>query len=80
LRTPGGNPVTAVPGLTPRSPVMTVLPVLVTVLLARTAKVVAVPSAGAVAGRAPIVFAPTIKTATEMANTNRRADRLNSHM
>ena len=34
---PGGNPVTAVPGLTPRSPLMTLGPVLVTVVPARTA-------------------------------------------
>jgi hypothetical protein len=36
-------PVTAVPGLTPRSPLTVVLPVLVTVEAARTPKVVAVP-------------------------------------
>jgi hypothetical protein len=40
---PGGNPVTAVPGLTPRSPVTTLGPVLVTVVPARTAKALAVP-------------------------------------
>src|SRR5450759_3416831 len=40
---PGPNPVTAVPGLTPRFPFTTVLPVLVTVELARTAKLPAVP-------------------------------------
>src|SRR5579859_4064660 len=40
---PGGNPVTAVPGLTPRSPVITLGPVLVTVLPARTANDDAVP-------------------------------------
>jgi hypothetical protein len=40
---PGGNPVTAVPGLTPRSPVMTLGPVLVTVVPARTPKLPAVP-------------------------------------
>jgi hypothetical protein len=34
---PGGKPVTDVPGLSPRSPVMAVAPVLVIVLLARTA-------------------------------------------
>ncbi len=40
---PGGNPVTAVPGLSPRSPVITVRPVLVTVAPARTAKLAADP-------------------------------------
>lgn len=44
LTTPGGKPVTAEPGLTPRSPVTTVAPVLVTVVPARTAKLAAVPS------------------------------------
>ena len=50
---PGGNPVTAVPGLTPRSPLMLLGPVLVTVVPARTAKLAAVPrSTGAVWARA----------------------------
>jgi hypothetical protein len=40
---PGGNPVTEVPGQRPRSPLMTVRPVLVTVLPARTPKLPAVP-------------------------------------
>src|ERR1700685_4193058 len=40
---PGGNPVTAVPGLTPRFPLMVLGPVLVTVVPARTAKLPAVP-------------------------------------
>ncbi len=40
---PGGNPVTAVPGLTPRSPLTLVWLVLVTVLPARTPKLLAVP-------------------------------------
>src|ERR1043166_7789212 len=40
---PGGNPVTAVPGLTPRSPFTVVAPVLVTVEPARTRKVVVDP-------------------------------------
>ena len=39
---------TALPGLTPRSPLRLVAPVLVTVEEARTANVRAVPSAGAV--------------------------------
>src|SRR5450759_5214245 len=43
---PGGNPVTAVPGLTPRSPLIRVGKPgpLVTVVCARTAKLVAAPS------------------------------------
>lgn len=40
---PGGKPVTALPGETPRFPVTTVGPVLVTVLPARTPKLDAVP-------------------------------------
>jgi hypothetical protein len=44
--TPGGKPVIAVPGLTPRLPVTTVNPVLVTVVAPRTAKLCAEPSDG----------------------------------
>src|SRR4029079_16737237 len=40
---PGGNPVTELPGETPRLPVMTVAPVLVTVDPPGTAKLCAVP-------------------------------------
>src|SRR6185369_10096529 len=47
LRLPGGNPVTAVPGLTPKSPVTSVLPVLMTVVLPSTANDPAAPRAGA---------------------------------
>ena len=43
---PGGRPVTAVPGLTPRSPAIMVGPVLVTVDAARTAKPCAAPRDG----------------------------------
>lgn len=43
VTTPGGNPVTAVPGLTPTSPLMRLRPVLVTVVPAITAKLLAVP-------------------------------------
>ena len=43
LTRPGGKPVTAVPGLTPRSPLITLGPVLVTVVPASTAYDVAVP-------------------------------------
>src|ERR1700719_4064129 len=42
--TPGGNPVTELPGLSPRSPVMIVAPVLVTVDAPKMAKVSAAPS------------------------------------
>jgi hypothetical protein len=41
---PGGKPVIAAPGLTPRFPVITLGPVLVTVEPPRTAKLWAVPS------------------------------------
>ncbi len=40
---PGGNPVIAVPGETPRSPLITVNPVLVTVVAPRTPNVAADP-------------------------------------
>jgi hypothetical protein len=40
---PGGKPVIAVPGLTPRSPTISVGPVLVTVEAPKTAKLSAVP-------------------------------------
>ena len=43
ITVPGGNPVTAEPGLTPTSPVMVVFPVLVTVVPAKTAKFAAFP-------------------------------------
>jgi len=46
---PGGKPVTALPGETPRSPLILLTPVLVTVEPARTAKLAAVPSDGALA-------------------------------
>jgi hypothetical protein len=41
--TPGGNPVTDVPGETPTSPVMALTPVFVTVEPPRTAKVLELP-------------------------------------
>ena len=59
---------------------MTVRPVLVIVLLATTANVVSVPSGGAVDGRTPMVFAATIKTASEKAIRNRRAPRLTAYV
>src|SRR5665213_678703 len=43
LTVPGGNPVTAAPGLTPRSPRIVDGPVFVTVVPATTAKLAAVP-------------------------------------
>lgn len=49
--TPGGKPVIAVPGLTPKSPATVVRPVLVAVEPARTVKLVAVPSDGATASK-----------------------------
>src|ERR1700719_2166245 len=41
---PGGNPVTELPGLSPRFPVMMVAPVLVTVVAPKTVKFCAAPS------------------------------------
>src|SRR6202041_3200488 len=50
---PGGNPVTEVPGLTPRSPLITLGPVLVTLCPPSTPKLPAVPRpTGAVAATA----------------------------
>ena len=49
---PGGNPVIALPGLTPKFPLITVLPVFVTVELPKTAKAAAVPNGGATAASA----------------------------
>src|SRR5450755_4756975 len=45
---PGGNPVTAAPGLTPRSPLTTVAPTFVTVAAASTANVAADPKGTAI--------------------------------
>ena len=56
---PGGNPVTAVPGLTPRSPLIALGPVFVTVCPARTAKLAAVPRPTGAAA-APADWAATI--------------------
>src|SRR6476469_2132713 len=47
MTSPGGNPVMARPGLTPRSPRTMLEPVLVTVAPASTAKLPTEPSAGA---------------------------------
>jgi hypothetical protein len=75
LTMPGGNPVTAVPGLTPRFPLIRVgVTVLVTVDPARTAKLPAVPRpTGATAAPAGWVTAnkATAPAATEHAATER---------
>jgi len=65
---PGGKPVTAVPGLTPRSPEITDGPVLVTVVPANTAKDVAVPSP-TVGGAADADGAPTAMATITVAAT-----------
>ncbi len=66
VTTPGGKPVTAVPGLTPRSPEMTDGPVLVTVEPASTAKDVAVPKP-TVDGAADACGVPTTPPKSTMA-------------
>src|ERR1700722_6426234 len=85
LTMPGGNPVTAVPGLTPRSPLMLLGPVLVTVVPARTAKLPAVPRpTGAVAAMAGweamnMAMAPaaaTVRRASQAEPGRRRRGRL----
>src|SRR2546428_6448149 len=60
----GGNPVTAVPGLSPRSPLTVVAPVLVTVEPARTANVLAAPRA---TGACPAGVAAVVKLQTKFA-------------
>jgi hypothetical protein len=65
---PGGNPVTAVPGLTPRSPPMKVAPVFVTVVPARTPKLLAVPRF-TVATAAPATDCVAMMTAAAVAST-----------
>jgi len=73
---PGGNPVMEVPGLTPRSPLITDGPVLVTVEPARTAKLPAVPRpTGAVAAAA----GPTPTAAIAAIATVRASERVISH-
>lgn len=69
---PGGNPVTAKPGLTPRSPMITVGPVLVTVDDPSTAKLSTVPRVGAVAALAkPLTISSTSRAAPRMAKRER---------
>jgi hypothetical protein len=75
---PGGKPVTALPGLTPRSPEMIEGPVLVTVEPANTAKDVAVPSpTGAWAADAVHLpeSAPKIVKAAAVTTANATANR-----
>src|SRR5579872_5385978 len=50
LTVPGGKPVTELPGLRPRFPVMTVLPVLVTVVEPNTAKLLDAPRLAELSG------------------------------
>jgi hypothetical protein len=59
---------------------MTVRPVLVTVLLATTAKVVRLPSGGAVDGTTPIVFTRTITSESDKAKMNRGGPRRTPHV
>src|ERR1700733_7431735 len=79
LTCPGGNPVTDVPGLSPRSPLIVVGPVFVTVDAASTAKGPALPSeTGAVAGAAaaaPAPPAPPIRTVMAAARAATAASR-----
>jgi hypothetical protein len=70
---PGGKPVIAVPGLTPRSPPSVVAPVFVTVCPPRTEKLLAVPMGTAVAaalalpGSKARTTAPRVRLDTAMA-------------
>ena len=61
----------AVVGLNPRSPLITVGPVLATVVAARTAKGVAAPSPGAVDASAGVKLSPTIRAETVMESVYR---------
>src|ERR1700680_1657184 len=61
---PGGNPDTAVPGNNPSPPLITVGPVFVIALPARTAKFAAVPKRGWVAANAAIGHAPRTRAET----------------
>ncbi len=65
---PGGKPVIAVPGLTPKLPISVVGPVFVTVEPASTAKLAAVPKLGATAniGRAQTLPAVAKSSATSV--------------
>jgi hypothetical protein len=57
-----GNPVHELPGLTPKSPVMIVGPVLVTVEAPRTAKLCAEPSGGVVCVKARLTIRFSMQT------------------
>jgi len=59
LTIPSGNPVTDMPGFSPKSPFTTLEPVFVTVEAASTAKPAAVPKPGAVAAKARVTGIPT---------------------
>jgi len=67
---PGGKPVTALPGLTPRSPVTMVGPVLVTIEPPKTAKLVATPRGGAVASRGRAQAFPIAAAKSSAARVN----------
>lgn len=71
---PGGKPVTAIPGLTPRSPLIVEEPVFVTVEPARTAKLSAVPrpTDGCAASASLTSKARTTKPAASAAHTARQ--------
>jgi hypothetical protein len=72
LSIPGGNPVIAVPGLTPRSPLMMLGPVLVTALAARTSKLLALPRL-TVATAAPATDCVAMMTAMAVTSTRHAA-------
>jgi hypothetical protein len=69
LTVPGGNPVAEVPGFKPRLPLITVDPVLVTVVPARTAKLDAVPKFTAVAARTVLDEPSKRETTSETIDT-----------
>ena len=74
LTMPGGKPGTAVPGMTPRSPLIVVGPVLVTVWPARTPKLSAVPRpTGGCAASAALVRSARAATETTRDSTIMRA-------
>ena len=80
ITSPGGKPLTAVPGLTPRSPEMIEGPVLVTVVPASTPKDVAVPNptegwaayATGVPTTSPKITMAVVPTASTTADQRRR--------
>jgi hypothetical protein len=84
MTVPGGKPVIALPGHTPRSPVTTVKPVFVTVEPPRTAKLVAVPRVGAEAETivvpATIIPATSATTASDARHCFLRTAMTNLHV